>query len=156
VFWAGIAIVLLVIGLRVYYVAFLRGPKIIRKWVQPDDIHYDEDDPYAVAVIQDGYVYTWWLPRPRYYVVFMPLDSLLESGSMHNQTYSFSNEVLKREIDHLSVTWTKVGPGLSFYEFPMMFFPNESLIEKWEKELDDPTSTEQEPSSTIRTTDEQP
>ena len=53
--WTGIAVVLIVIGLRAYYVAFLRGPKIIRRWVQPDDVHYDEHDPYAVALVFRGY-----------------------------------------------------------------------------------------------------
>lgn len=126
-FWAGIALVFAVIGLRVYYVVCLRGPKIIRKWeqadfillelwgdheikpipgwVQVDDIRYDENEPYALALVQDGYEFDWPHIRPRYYLVFGLSDDLFGSGIKTGFYTDKRGEDLQSYLDNCQVKW---------------------------------------------------
>ena len=153
-FWAVIGLVLVVIGLRMYYVTCLRPPKIIKKWVQPDDVHYDEHDPYALALVKYGYELKWPLPRSQYYFVLGPSDSLLESGTWYYENPVMDGKSLLSGVDNWSVTWRKNGPTIKLSSDSGIYLGIDNLREKWKRERENSRSTESDPSSTTTTTEE--
>ena len=122
-FWTGIAIVLAVISLRIYYVTCLREPKIIRKWVQLDHRHYDENNPYVLALVQRGSEFEGLIPRLQYYVVVGPSSSLFKSGKWYSCHLALYGVYQPSDIERLSVAWTNNGAFLSSSHGRSDFFP---------------------------------
>ena len=155
--FAVIVLILAIIVLRVYYVTCLRGPKIIKKWVPPDDVQYDENDPYAVALVREGYEFIGWRPRSRYCFVVGPSESLRDPGTwlFEYSVVDWSGDLSGK--DDMAVNWNEKGPKLEvpyawWVELHMMHGIGTGFY--YRSERDNSTGMESEPQLTITYTRE--
>ncbi len=103
--WGLVAGVVLVIGLRMYYVIYLRPPRIIKIWGEPVDSHIEPGKRLALAVVSDGIEWRWPFPRRKYAFVYGRRDSLLEKGERRPFRYPSHRWKLEDYLDECGMDW---------------------------------------------------
>jgi hypothetical protein len=112
--WLGLALAVVAVSLPVSCILTLwlnqRSDRIIQQWPQPESMHYDNLDPYSLAVVEGEIdLLAYGGPTRRYYLVVAPASAMPTNGYSVAYTFHPKNADLETFIRVSDVKWRSTG-----------------------------------------------
>jgi len=123
---------ILLIGLYLYSTNY--SGKTLKYWVQPQNIHYGNDDiTYLLSVVETTRVLGIFLANDRHHEIFISKQSVKPELDMmygHYKEYGFigDTEEVKKHLSRCRVTWEKEGVWFIEPDGHKLFFPKSSFM----------------------------